>query len=184
MVELHRLHERLGSASPSYVLPVPVGLRPKGTCEPIFSNQVTMLMLQFLPEHLDSLAHAVARLKTQTEQAMRAGLLESGRVLAELFRFLPLRIYMAILKHGLRGEICSLFYGDTAAVTPLLTSFLGAPVEDFAHVAAVTPSPGLGVIFYHFRGALRITVLHSVTVLTDAEAAEFAANLRARLLNP
>ena len=184
VLELHQLQQRLNSPSPSYVLPIPVGLRPKGAVEPLFSNQVGMLMLQFLPEHLASAALAAAALKTQTEQAMRGRLLDSGLILSEMFRFLPLPLYMAILKRGLRGEICSLFYGDTAAVSPLLTSFLGAPVTDFVHVAAVTPSPGLGVIFYYFRGELRVTVLHSARVLTADEAAGFAAGLRARLLNP
>ncbi len=184
VLELHRLHQRLGCPSPSYVLPFPVGLRLKGSIEPMFSNQVSMLMFQFLPDQADSLAGAVGALKTQTCQAMRSDLLDSGRTLGELFRFLPLSIYVAVLKHGLRGEICSLFYGDTSAVNPQLTTFLGAPVEDFAHVAAVTPSPGLGVIFYHFRGRLRITILHSARVLNDTEAAEFAANFKQRLLNP
>lgn len=184
MVELNRLHARLGSPSASYVLPVPVGLRPKGTFEPIFSNQVTMLMTQFLPEHLASVENALASLKTQLQEALRSNLLESGRVLSDLFRFLPLRIYMAVLKKGLRGEICSLFYGDTASVNPHLTSFLGAPIEDFVHVAAITPSPGVGVIFYYFQGNLRLTVLHLLTVISEEEAAEFAANLRKRLLNP
>ena len=184
LMELHRLHQRLGRSSPSYVLPVPVGLRPKGTIEPLFSNQVTMLMVQFLPEHLGSLADAVATLKNQTGHAMRDGLIESGVMLSEMFRFLPLPIYMAILKQGLRGEICSLFYGDTASVSPLLTNFLGASIEDLTHVAAVTPSPGVGVIFYHFRGTLRLTVLHLSTVLNEAEATEFACGIRARLLEP
>lgn len=184
MVELHRLHQRIGCASPSYVLPMPVGLRPKGTVEPLFSNQITMLMAQFLPEQLGSTAHAVAALKSQTASALRAGLLESGVVLAELFRFLPLPIYVAMLKQGLRGEICSLFYGDTAAVTPLLTTFFGATIEDFAHIGATTPSPGLGVIFYFFRGLMRVTVFHLENHFSDSEMAEFAANLRQRLLNP
>jgi hypothetical protein len=182
--ELHRLHQRLGRPSASYVLPMPVGLRPKGSTEPLFSNQVAMLMIQFLPEQLDSIYHAVATLKTQTQESMRDGLLESGVMLSELFRFLPIPIYMAIVKQGLRGEICSLFYGDTASVNPLLTNFLGVEVEDFAHIAAVTPSPGVGVIFYYFRGELRVTVLSLAPVLNESEAAEFAAGLRSRLLNP
>lgn len=182
--ELHQLHQRLGCASGSYVLPVPVGLRPKGTMEPLFSNQIAMLMIQFLPEHLDTIEHAVAALKTQTQEAMRNGLLESGLMLSELFRFLPLPIYMAMVKQGLRGEICSLFYGDTAAVNPLLTNFLGVEVEDFAHIGAVTPSPGVGVIYYYFRGELRATVLSLAPVLNESETAEFATSLRARLLSP
>jgi hypothetical protein len=183
-LELHRLHQRLGSPTPSYVLPVPVGLRPKGTVEPVFSNQVAMLMIQFLPEHLDNITEAAAALKSQMSGMMRAGMLDSGVLLADLFRFLPLPVYVAALKRGLRGEICSMFYGDTAAVNPLLMNFLGVAVEDFAHVAAVTPSPGIGVVFYYFRGELRVTVLHSAQVLSEAEAAEFAASLRARLLHP
>jgi hypothetical protein len=184
LVELHRLQQLLGCASPSYVLPVPVGLRPKGGIEPIFSNQVGMLMLQLLPEQLDTPVQAAAELKKQTADAMRSGLLESGRVLCELFRFLPLSIYMAMVKQGLRGEVCSLFYGDSGNVSPLLTNFLGVPIRDFTHVAAVTPSPGVGVIFYSFGGTLRVTVLHLETVLNEAEAAGYAAGLRASLLEP
>jgi hypothetical protein len=184
VLELHRMHQRLNSASASYVLPMPVGLRPKGSIEPLFSNQVAMLMIQFLPEHLDSIEHAVAALKAQTQDAMRNGLLQSGVMLSELFRFLPLPLYIAIVKQGLRGEICSLFYGDTAFVNPLLTNFLGVEVEDFAHIAAITPSPGVGIIYYYFRGELRVTVLSLAPVLNEAESAEFAAGLRARLLNP
>ena len=184
VLELHRLHERLGSASASYVLPVPVGLRPKGTMDPLFSNQTAMLMIQFLPEHLDTIEHAVATLKSQTQETMRNGLLDSGVMLSELFRFLPLPIYMAMVKQGLRGEICSLFYGDTASVNPLLATFMGVEVEDFAHIGAVTPSPGIGVIYYYFRGELRLTVMSLAPVLNEKETAELAAGLRARLLNP
>lgn len=184
VMELHRLHQRLGCASASYVLPVPVGLRPKGSMDPLFSNQTAMLMIQFLPGHLDTIEHAVSALKTQTQETMRNGLLDSGVMLSELFRFLPLPVYMAMLKQGLRGEICSLFYGDTASVNPLLANFLGVEVEDFAHIGAVTPSPGVGVIYYYFRGELRMTVMSLAPVLNEGESAEFAASLRARLLNP
>lgn len=184
MMELHALHERVGCVSPSYVLPLPVGLRPKGTVEPLFCNQVTMLMVQFFPEQLTNTADAVAVLKQQLAQSMRDGLIESSVILCELSRCLPLPLYLAIVKHGLRGEICSFFLGDTAAVTPLLTSFCGVEIQDFAHIAATTPSPGLGVIFYYFRSLLRVTVFHLEQHFSAAEAAAFAAGLRARLLNP
>jgi len=38
---------------------------------------------------------------------------------------------MAVLKHGLKGEVCSLFFGDTAAVNPKLENFLGVTVNNF-----------------------------------------------------
>jgi hypothetical protein len=183
-IELHRLHQKLGCETKSYIVPMPVGLRPKGRVEPLFSNQVDMLMVQFLPGHLESTEKAVAALKAQTAQALRENSIGYGRKLSELFSFLPLPVYMAVLKHGLKGEICSLFFGDTAAINPKLENFLGARVENFTHIAAVTPSPGLGVIFYYFRGELRLSVIHAKTVLNENEAAEFSGALRNRLLNP
>ncbi len=185
MMELHRLHERLGCPSPSYVLPVPVSLRPKGTVEPVFSNQIAMLMVQFLPAQLVTAATAVTTLKTQLAQALRDRRIEAGVAITELSRGLPFPLYLYILKqHGLRGEICSFFYGDTAHVSPLLTTFCGATIKDFTHVGATTPSPGIGAIFYYFGGELRLTLFHLETHFSREEMAEFAANLRARLLNP
>ena len=184
VMELHRLHLRLGCPTKSYLLPMPVGLRPKGRIDPMFSNQVDMLMLQFLPEQLESAEQAAAALKSQMTQALRDQSVSRSRLLSEMFSFLPLPIYMAVLKHGLKGEICSLFFGDTAAVNPRLEKFFDRPVARFAHIAAVTPSPGLGVIFYCFRGELSFTVVHALTVLDESEAADFAAAVRARLLQP
>ncbi|MDR3458447.1 MAG: hypothetical protein P4N60_13430 [Verrucomicrobiae bacterium] len=183
-LELHRLHQKLGAATRSYILPMPVGLRPKGRIEPLFSNQVDMLMLQFLPEQLAAADTAAAALKAQTASALRESSLSYGRQLSEIFSFLPLPVYMAVLKHGLKGEVCSLFFGDTAAVNPKLENFLGVAVNDFTHIAAVTPSPGLGVIYHYFRGELRVSIVHAQTVLNESEAADFAAALRHRLLNP
>jgi hypothetical protein len=183
-LELHRLHQKIGAATKSYIFPMPVGLRPKGKIEPLFSNQVDMLMVQFLPADLESAERAVATLKTQAMQGLRENSVSYGRKLSGLFSFLPLPIYIRVLKHGLKGEICSIFFGDTAAVNPKLENFLGVPVENFTHVAAVTPSPGLGVIFYYFRGELRVTIVHAKTVLSETEIAEFSAALRNRLLNP
>jgi hypothetical protein len=182
--ELHRLHQKIGVETKSYILPMPVALRPKGRIEPLFSNQVDMLMLQFLPQDLSAIEKTVASLKAQMAQALRENSISYGRKLSELFSFLPLPIYMAVLKHGLKGEICSLFFGDIAAVNSRLENFLGARVENFIHIAAVTPSPGLGSIFYYFRGELRVTIVFSKTVLSENEAAEFSENLRTRLLNP
>ncbi len=183
-LELHRLHQRIGRPSPSYVIPVPVALRPKGTVEPLFSNQVTMLMLQLLPAQLVDIKTAADAIKEQTAAAMRTGMVDTGRLFMETLRFLPMPIYMGFAKQSLKGEISSLYYGNTAAVSPLLTSFMGAGIEEFTHIAAVPPSPGIGSIFYYFKGEMRISVLNLAPVLSEAEAAEFAAGLRARLLQP
>jgi hypothetical protein len=91
---------------------------------------------------------------------------------------------MRMIKHELRGEICSLFFGDAGPVHPALENIGGAKIERFFHVPAVTVPPGVGVVFYKFRGQLQFTLVHAEGTLTDAEAAEFAGHLRERLLEP
>ena len=183
-LELHRLHERAGCPSASYVLPIPIGLRPKGTNAPLFSNQITMMLHQLLPEQLTTLEQAIATVKTKNMEYLRDEHINPGIALAQMFRCLPKPLYMRMIKHELRGEICSLFFGETAAVDSALQKFLGAEIEKFTHVPAVTVPPGLGVVFYRFCDQLQFTLVHADGTLTDNEAADFALRLGERLLNP
>jgi len=183
LLELHRLHERTGCPSASYVLPFPIGLRPKGERSPLFSNQITMMLHQFLPAQLATLEEAVVAVKTRNAEYLRDEHINPGIALGQMFRCLPLPIYMRLIKQALRGEICSLFFGETGAVDSALQDFFGAGIETFVHVPAVTVPPGIGVVFYRFRDQLQFTLVHADGTLTDNEAAEFAARLRERLLN-
>ena len=126
LMALHRLHQRAGCASASYIVPVPVGLRPKGTRAPVFSNQITMILHQFFPEQLASIEQAVTAVKARHADCLRGDYLNAGVTLAQLFRRMPLALYMRIVKRELHGEICSLFFGDTGAVDPALENFLGS----------------------------------------------------------
>jgi hypothetical protein len=184
LLELHRLHEQTGCPSASYVVPMPIGLRPKGARAPVFSNQITMMLHQFLPAQLATLEEAVAAVKTKNTEYLRDEHINPGITLAQMFRCLPLSLYMRIIKHGMRGEICSLFFGETGGVDPALRDFLGATIEQFIHVPAVTVPPGIGTVFYRFRDQLHFTLVYADGTLTDVEAAAFAARLRARLLDP
>jgi hypothetical protein len=184
LLELHQLHQHTGCTSASYVVPIPVGLRPKGTRAPLFSNQLTMMLHQFLPDQVGTIEQAVKVIKTQRAECLRDSHIDSSIALGQLFRALPLRFYMWMVKHELRGEICSLFFGDTSAVDPALRKFLDADIETFAHVPAITVPPGIGIVFYQFCKQLRFTVVHAEGTLTDSEADEFSQQLRGRLLNP
>ena len=136
LLELHRLHERTGCPSASYVVPIPVSLRPKGERFPLFSNQITMMLHQFLPAQLASLESTIQAVKSRNAEFLRDEHINPGIALAQMFRCLPLPLYMRMIKHGLRGEICSLFFGETGAVDAALRSFLGAEITGLVHVPA------------------------------------------------
>ncbi|MEP6662046.1 MAG: hypothetical protein ABJC04_00155 [Verrucomicrobiota bacterium] len=184
LLELHALHLRLQCPSASYVVPIPVGLRPKGTRAPLFSNQVAMMLHQFLPEQLDSMPHAVAAVKEHSAESLRDNALDSGIALAQLFRCFPLPVYMRLIKQQLRGEICSLFFGDVGATDPALQTFFGARIESATHIPAVTVPPGLAVAFYRFHEQLSFTVVYAKGTLNSDDAKVFVDRLRERLLHP
>jgi hypothetical protein len=184
LVELHRLQQRTGCATASYVVPIPVGLRRKGTRAPLFSNQITMILHQFLPCELETTGQAAAAIKDQRASSVRTGAVDSSIALAQLFRALPLRLYMWLIKHELRGEICSLFFGDTNIVDPSLNKFFGEEINDFAHVPAVTVPPGIGIVYYRFRDQFHFTLVHAEGTLTENETYKFIEDLRQRLLHP
>jgi hypothetical protein len=184
LLELDRLHQRTGCVTASHVVPIPVSLRPKGTRAPLFSNQLTMMLHQFLPAQIREITETIKIIKTQRAECLRDGQIDASIALGQLFRALPLKFYMWMVKHELRGEICSLFFGDTSAVDPALGHFLGAPITTFAHVPAITMPPGIGVVFYQFHRQLRFTLVHAEGTLTAAEADDFSRRLRAQLLQP
>jgi len=184
LMELHQLHARTGCPSASYVVPVPVGLRPKGTRAPLFSNQVATILHQFFPDELATVEKTSTALKTRQADCLRGDEIDASITLGQLFRKLPLAIYMRLVKQSLRGEICSLFFGDTGVVDPALETFLGARITGLVHVPAVTLSPGVGVVFSRFHGQLRFIVVHADGAMTENEAVEFSSRLRERLLHP
>lgn len=184
LLELHRLHQRAGCETASYIVPIPVSLRPKGARAPLFSNQITMILQQFFPNQLETVGQIVPAIKTQRAESLRDGYLDATIAMGHLIRALPLRLYMWMVKHELRGEICSLFFGDTSTVDPALEKFSGADIKTFAHVPAITAPPGIGIVFYLFRNQLNFTLVHAEGTLSENEADEFVRNLRQRLLNP
>ena len=61
--------------------------------------------------------------------------------------------------------------GSCLGHSTVYLNFLGVRVENFTHIAAVTPSPGLGVIFYYFRGELRVSIIHATDSTSTAGVA-------------
>ena len=143
-----------------------------------------MILHQFFPAQLGTMEQAIDAVKTGNAACLRGDFMDAGITLGQLFRGLPLPLYMRMIKHELRGEICSLFFGDAGAVDPELESFLGAGIEGFAHVPAVTVPPGAGVVFSRFRDQLLFTLVYAEGTLRNGEAGEFTRHLRERLLDP
>lgn len=178
----HRLFEARGAVPRSYVVPLPVNIRPKGGAGAVFRTHVSMLWFQVLPEQARDFDSLLAELKGQRLAAIRDGLVESGACAIEFARWMPAELFRRMVRRTFNGELCSFFFAFTGDFLAGLDSFLGAEVCNGFHVPAVPPSPGSCAAMSIHRGRLNLTHVFQDGALSASEVELFAAHLRSELL--
>ncbi|MCZ6465068.1 MAG: hypothetical protein O7A09_12100 [Proteobacteria bacterium] len=166
----------------SFVVPLPVSVRPKGAEGEIFRTQVSLLWFQVLPRQADDFQGLLEALKEQRLASIKAGFVESGIHAMDFARYAPKRVYAYVARRSLRGELCSFFFAYTADFLPGLEHFLGAPIENAFHVPPVPPSPGSSTALSLRGGRLNVTHVYQEGVFNAAEHHIFRDQLRTDLL--
>jgi hypothetical protein len=171
-----------GTEPGSFVVPLPVNLRPKGAEGAIFRTRVSMMWFQVLPEHARDLEGLVAELKRQRREMIKGGAIENGVAAMDFARYAPGRLYAMMARRSFAGELCSFFFAFTGEFLPEIDEFLGAPILNGFHVPSVPASPGSGAIMSLRDGRLNVAHVHQEGALTDSELACFRESLFADLL--
>ncbi len=179
----HRLMVERGTVPASYVLPLPVNMRPKGQDGAIFRTHVSMIWFQVGPEQVEDFDDLLDALKTQRREAIRQNLVDCGGHAIDFARHVPADLFGRMVRRTLAGELCSFFFAFTGDFLAGVDEFLGAPVRDGFHVPAVLPSPGSCAAMSVHRGRLNLTHVYQTGALSEAEVARFAEVMRDELLS-
>ena len=174
--------DRRGVDPGSFVVPLPVNLRPKGAEGAVFRTRVSMMWFQVLPDSARDLDALVAELKRQRRDMIKGGAIENGVAAMDFARFAPSRVYATMARRSFGGELCSFFFAFTGDFLPGLESFLGARIVNGFHVPSVPASPGSGAIMSLREGRLNVAHVHQQGALDVEELACFRAQLFADLL--
>jgi hypothetical protein len=164
-----RVLERRGTATGGYVTTVPVQTRKRGARGPLFHNHVSVLFFGGPRAQLATLDTAAAAMKEQFAAMSRARLDESFLNVLELMMRAPSRLFMFIVRHQFRGEICSFFQSHTGVFAPEIVALAGARVVNAHHLPSVSAPPGSGIFFCEHSGRLNITFSWRESCLTDDE---------------
>ncbi|MEM7409387.1 MAG: hypothetical protein AAF430_04025 [Myxococcota bacterium] len=178
----HAVLEKRGTPSESYVVPLPVNLRPKGGEGGIFRTRVSLLWFQVESKLAGDLEALLQALKEQRRRAIRTHQIENGVAAMDFARFAPSRIYGSMARRALRGELCSFFFAYTGEFCPGLDRFFGAPVHDGYGVPSVPASPGSGLVFALRGGQLGATHVYQRDAWTDDDLGIFRGQLEQDLL--
>jgi hypothetical protein len=166
-----------GQVPASYVVPLPVDLRPKGGEGGVFRTRVSMIWLQVRAERTGDLAALLADLKEVRRRAIRERQVENGVAAMSYALYAPARLYARMTRRPLGGELCSFFFGYTAEFCEGLGHFFGAELIDGFHAPSVPPSPGSGLVFSRVGEHLNVTHVYQRGVLSEPELGIFRSAL-------
>jgi hypothetical protein len=178
----HAVFEARGLDPRSYVVPLPVNVRPKGTEGAIFRTRVSLLWFRVLPDVVKDLDALLADLKEQRRAAIKARRVENGIIAMDYARYAPMRLYAHMARRPMGGELCSFFFAYTGQFAAGLEEFLGAELRNGFHAPAVTPSPGSAAAISLFGDRMNVTHVHQRSVFTESERERFREQLLADLL--
>jgi hypothetical protein len=182
-IRAHRAVFRARGVDPrSFVVPLPVNLRPKGAESAIFRTHTSLLWFHVLSEQAESMEGLLDVLRAQRLSAIKAGHVENGVHAMQFVRFAPTRVYSRMTRAALRGELCSFFFAFTGEFLGGLDRFLGSEIHNGFHVAPVPASPGSCVAISLQGERLNATHVYQNGVLSDREREILAAQLRSDLL--
>lgn len=173
----HAVFQARGAPPASYVVPLPVNLRPKGGDGALFRTRVSLLWFQVRAELADDLAALLEELKVQRRRAIREEQIRNAVAAMDYARFVPARLYAKMARGPLRGELCSFFFAYTDAFCPEIETFFEAPLLHGVHVPAVPPSPGSSLALSVRGQRLSWTHVHQRGVFREDELGRFRAQL-------
>jgi hypothetical protein len=175
----HAVARARGLEPGSYLVPLPVNVRPRGAEGAIFRTHVSLLWFRALPEQVLDLDALISSLKEQRLAAIKARQIENGSDAMGFARFAPTRLYATLARREFAGELCSFFFAFTGEFLGGLDHFLGAEIRNAFHVAPVPPSPGSCAAMSLRNGRLNVTHVRQRGVFCETEQAIFRASLRA-----
>ena len=143
---------------------------------------MSLLWFQVPAACVDDLDALLAELKEQRRRAIRSGQIENGAAAMDFARYAPSRLYGALARRALGGELCSFFFAYTGEFCPGLKQFFGAAVEDGFGVPSVPASPGSGLVLALHAGRLGYTHVRQRDAWQPGELDVFREQIAADLL--
>jgi hypothetical protein len=178
----HAVFKARGLDPSSYVVPLPVDLRPKGPEKAIFRTRVSLIWFRVDPDLVEDFDGLLQEIKRQRRESIRKQRVEDGAIAMDFARYAPMRVYTQMARRSLRGELCSFFFAYTGCFAGDLRSFLGAPLTNAFTSPSVPPSPGSALTTSLFGDRMNLLHVHQKGVFSASERALLAERMRAELL--
>lgn len=179
---LHCLAQKRGNKDGAYLIPVPHDTRRRGAGGPIFSNHLSILFYRIEPKFAGRLGDILGELGRQMTNQIRDRFPESCMAALDMFKPLPLGMYVRHLGKPTRGKFATFCFSDSGETCAGTTELWGGRILDVAHLVPAWRPPGLMVVFLRFGRRLSAQISSVEDCLSVEEADAFERDMRIALL--
>lgn len=173
--------DQRGVKPKSWIVPLPVNLRPKGSQGEVFRTHVSLLWFQVTPDETRDLGGLIEVLKAQRLASIKGKLVEAGVAAMDFARYAPARIYSHMARRNFGGELASFFFAYTAEFAPAAQTLCGAEILHAFHAPSVPASPGSALVYSLRGGGLDVVHVRQHGSVTAQEIDVLRAQLMADL---
>ena len=163
-------------------IPVPVNDRLKTKDNYLLTNGLTFLFYKLSKEALNQKASAIPMLQKQMKEQIKKRLPKAFLSFADGWWYFPLPIYYLQWQLPSWGKLSSFSVSYLGTTLPEMQTFLGHEITDLTHYPSNVVRPGLTVIFYYFKGTLRVVTGFVRNDFTAKEENQIMQDLKNRLL--
>ena len=153
------LHQKIFSQQKNHQfiwVPVPVNFRPKGKRGAVLMNGLSFLFYKLTVADLKNIDSTMKSIHSQMKDQIRKKLPRAFIHFANAYWYVPLPIYYPMFNLPSLGKLSSFSFSSLGNSFPDFDHFLNLPVLDIKNYPSNPISPGLTIVFYEFRGQLRL----------------------------
>ncbi len=164
-------------------VPVPVNTRRRGSKGGVLLNNLSFLFLKIEGDDLDSFEETLNSIKRSMKRQISAKSPKHFINFLEGYLPIPLPIYNAMFNLPSLGELSTFSFSYLGNTFAGLDTFLGHEVIDVKNYPSNSIVPGLTVIFYEFRGQLRLMSSWVEGWFSEEEQQDLLFKIKRMLLN-
>lgn len=179
---LHSIAVKRGNQDGAYLIPVPHDTRRRGANGPVFSNHLSILFYRIEPKFAGRIAPILGELSRQMTDQIRDRFPQSCMAALDMFKPLPLGMYVNHLGKPTRGKFASLCFSDSGDTCAGMKDFMGGEILDVTHLVPSWRPPGLTIVFLRFGNRLTALISSVDDCMTPAEVDAMEADVRRALL--
>ena len=178
---LHAVAVQRGNRDGAYLVPVPHDMRLRRALGPVFSNHLSILFYRIEPRQAGRMSDILSELSCQMMNQVRDKFPECCMAALDMFKPLPLPLYLRQLGKPTRGKFATLCFSDSGETCAGITDVFGGKILKVTHFVPTWP-PGLTILFWSFRGRPCALVSWADDCLSPAEVETVERGLRSALL--